>query len=315
MNTSKQLANTVLMVRPVDFCFNEETAVDNEFQNKLEESNEKINALAMEEFAQMVEKLREEDINVLVLEQGENKVKTPDAVFPNNWFSTEHDGTVLLYPMLTLNRRAEKNRFLDVEELLAKNNYFVKNLINIGKWNENKLILEGTGCLIFEHNTKSVYAAKSERCHEEQFANFVQLRGYKKSFLFETKSSKGKPIYHTNVVMSIADKFVIICSECFVSEKDKKEVLENISKTHHVIEISLAQMEKNFCGNILQVKSNKNEPITIMSQTAYEGFTEKQLSEIAQYGKILPVNIPTIEKVGGGSARCMMAEVFLASKK
>ena len=125
MNTSKQLANTVLMVRPVDFCFNEETAVDNEFQNKLEESNEKINALAMEEFAQMVEKLRAEDVNVLVLEQGENKVKTPDAVFPNNWFSTEHDGTVLLYPMLTLNRRAEKNRFLDVEELLAKNNYFI----------------------------------------------------------------------------------------------------------------------------------------------------------------------------------------------
>ncbi|MFN8673793.1 MAG: arginine deiminase-related protein [Candidatus Sericytochromatia bacterium] len=311
--SSKQLTNTILMVRPVDFSFNEETSKDNEFQNKLDNSDKEINQKALAEFENMVNQLREKKVNILVLEKNQDK-KMPDAVFPNNWISTEHQGNIITYPMYAKNRRLEKNQLCAVEELFEKNNFEVKNIINIGKTNENELFLEGTGSLIIDHDNSIVYIAESIRSNPVQLENFTKLRNYK-SFLFQAQSSNKKPIYHTNVIMSVAEKFAVICFECFINEEEKEEVKKELEKTKEIIEISLEQMEKSFCGNVLQVKSTDNLPITVMSKTAYQGFNEKQLAIIKKYGDILAVDIDTIEKVGGGSARCMMAEVFLPTKK
>lgn len=307
---SKQLANTVLMVRPVDFCFNEETALDNEFQNVMEISNDEVNKKALDEFENMVKILRENNINVLVLEKNQ-EIKTPDAVFPNNWFSTEHDGTIITYPMCAKNRRTEKNQLLALEKLLDENNYQIKNIINIGKQSEDKLFLEGTGSLILDHDNKYFYVAESIRSNPIQLNNFIDVRNYKKGVLFQAKSSNQKSIYHTNVIMSVAEKFAVVCFECINNENEKDLLRNTLLESKEIIEITMEQMEKSFCGNVLQVKSINGNPITIMSKTAYLGFNKKQLDTIKKYGEIVFVDISTIEKVGGGSARCMMAEIFL----
>lgn len=306
----KQLTNTILMVRPTDFSFNEETALDNEFQKKIPESNELINQKANKEFNNMVQKLTDNGIKVLVLEKNQD-FKTPDAVFPNNWLSTDHDGNIITYPMYALNRRAEKQQLPAVETLLIKNGYEVKNIINIGKSNENEFFLEGTGSLIIDHDNSYLYVSESIRSNEKQLENFKTLRNYNKSILFQSKSSNGKDIYHTNVVMSVAEEFAVICLDCVVDGEAKEILKSTLYETKEVIDISMEQMEKNFCGNILQLKSANGKPITVMSETAYNGFTQEQLHIIRKYGDIVVVEIPTIETIGGGSARCMMAEIFL----
>ena len=212
--------------------------------------------------------------------------------------------------MLAENRRAEK-RIEDVENLLLENNFNIRNVIHVGRPNEDIKVLEGTGVMIIDHTQKNIYAAVSQRCHKDQFENFIQLRGYNEGILFHTKSSNGQPIYHTNVMMSIADQFAVVCLECIYDKNERKKVVSSLEKTHEIIDISLKQMERSFCGNILQVKNTQGEPITVMSQSAFEGFTDAQFDRMEKYGKILNVNINTIERIGGGSARCMMAEVFL----
>ncbi len=312
MKSSKHLANTVMMVRPFDFDYNEETGLDNEFQNRPFGDTSNVNSLAMKEFSKMVSLVRAAEVNILILEKSHSlgRMQAPDAVFPNNWFSTELDGTVLMYPMYAENRRAEK-RIGDVENLLMESNYFIKNVIHIGRPNEDEKILEGTGSMIIDHTNRNIFAAISKRCHPEQFANFVELRNYNQGILFNTKSSKGTPIYHTNVMMSIADKFAVICLDSICDADERKRVTSTLEQTHEIIDISFEQMEKSFCGNILQVKNVRDEPVTIMSQSAYDGFTQEQMEKIRSYGKVVSANINTIESIGGGSARCMMAEVFL----
>lgn len=312
MNASKHLTNTIMMVRPYDFDFNEETGRDNEFQNRPIGDTSNVNSLAMKEFSRMVAQIRAAGVEVLVLEKSDSKdlLKAPDAVFPNNWFSTELDGTVLMYPMYAENRRAEK-RIGDVENILLENNLFIKNVIHVGRPNEDEKILEGTGSMIIDHTNRNVYAAISKRCHRDQFNNFMDLRGYNNGILFHTKSSNGQAIYHTNVMMSIADKFAVICLESICDAAERKKVASMLEKTHEIIDISIKQMERSFCGNILQVRNNQGEPVTVMSQSAYEGFTDEQFDRIESHGMVVNAKINTIERVGGGSARCMMAEVFL----
>lgn len=312
MNGSKHLANTIMMVRPHDFDFNEETGRDNEFQNRPIGDNSEVNALAMKEFSRMVAQIRAAGVDVMVLEKSHvlGRLQAPDAVFPNNWFSTEQDGTVLMFPMYAENRRAEK-RIEDVENLLLENNCFIKNVIHVGRPNEDELILEGTGSMIIDHANRNVFAAISKRCHKEQFNNFMDLRGYNEGILFHTKSSNGQAIYHTNVMMSIAEKFAVICLESIYDDAERKKVTSTLEKTHEIIDISIKQMERSFCGNILQVLNNQGEPVTVMSQSAFEGFTDKQFDRIESYGEVVNAKINTIERIGGGSARCMMAEVFL----
>ncbi len=207
--------DTILMVRPYDFGFNTETGIDNEFQKKPTLSKKGINEKANFEFQNMVDILRDNGVNVLVLEKNDKiPMKTPDAIFPNNWFSTEHDGTILTYPMAATNRRLER-RPDDLEKLLRQNGYKVRNQINVGGINEIDHFLEGTGSMIIDHRAEIVYAARSKRCSDSQFNNFISLRFYKKGIIFETLSSTGKPIYHTNVMMSIGDKYACICPEMY----------------------------------------------------------------------------------------------------
>lgn len=306
--------DTILMVRPYDFGFNEETGLDNEFQQRLNLSDKEINAKANAEFQAMVDTLRAEGVTVLILEKPETAYdKTPDAIFPNNWFSTEHDGTLLTFPMAAMNRRKER-RPEDVEKLLKANGYKIRNVINVGSLDETERFLEGTGSMIIDHRSEVVYAARSARCNPDQFDNFIRLRFYEKGIMFDTCSSKGTPIYHTNVMMSIGEKYAVICLECIPDKHDRERVTTSLAKAFDVIEISMDQMENHFCGNILQVNSAGGRPLIVMSQRAHDGFTEDQRVRLSQYGTLLPMDLTTIESVGGGSARCMMAEIFSEKK-
>lgn len=303
-------ADTILMVRPKDFGYNEETGRDNEFQNKPQMVPEEINRKANIEFQAMVDGLRANGVTVLILEPPISQdMSTPDAIFPNNWFSTEHDGTILTYPMMAKNRQAER-RLLEVEKLLNKNHFTIRNCINVGRLDETEKFLEGTGSLIIDHVDEVVYAARSERCHPDQFDNFIRLRFYLEGVLFDTKSSSGRPIYHTNVMMSLGEKYAVICSECIPDLKQRRYVLDTLNKSFDVMEISMSQMERHFCGNILEVRNRNNDSFIVMSKSAFEGFTTEQKKFLGQYGTLLPFDLTTIERIGGGSARCMMAEIF-----
>ena len=302
--------DTILMVRPYDFGFNEETGRDNEFQNRPTGSEKRINEKANAEFQAMVDALRAEGVIVLILEKPETDyIKTPDAIFPNNWFSTEHDGTLITYPMAAVSRRHER-RPGDVEKLLVAEGYKIRNVIHVGALDERKRFLEGTGSMVIDHRAEVVYAARSHRCHEDQFDNFIRLRFYEEGILFDTRSSTGKPIYHTNVIMSIGDRFSVICLDCIPDTGQRNRVKTSLERSFDVIEISMDQMENHFCGNILQINSTGGQAMIVMSRNAYNGFQPKQIRRLERYGKILPMDLDTIETIGGGSARCMMAEIF-----
>ncbi|MCG8530176.1 MAG: arginine deiminase-related protein [Desulfovibrionales bacterium] len=306
--------DTILMVRPYDFGFNEETGMDNEFQQRPTESEEEINKKANLEFQTMVDRLRAEGVTVLILEKPKKAYdRTPDAIFPNNWFSTEHDGTLLTYPMAAMNRRRER-RPEDVEKLLKANGYKIRNVINVGSLDETEKFLEGTGSMIIDHRAEVVYAARSNRCDEDQFDNFIRLRFYEEGIIFDTQSSKGTPIYHTNVMMSIGDRYAVACLECIPDAHQRSGVKKSLEASFDLIEISMDQMENYFCGNILQVNSAGGRPLIVMSQTAHDGFSDDQRSRLEKYGTLLPMELSTIESIGGGSARCMMAEIFSEKK-
>lgn len=304
-----QLAQALVMVRPVNFGFNEETALDNEFQQKLSDAP-KVTQQALYEFEQMVARLRDVGIEVLVLEKAATPVVTPDAIFPNNWFSTSDDGSLTIYPMFAENRRQER-RIDELSSLLRQHHFQVNQLDQIASMDEKVEILEGTGALVIDHINRVLYASQSERCHEKQFQRFAEQHGYRSQFLFNTASENGKPIYHTNVMMSVGEGFSVICAECFVDPEEYKLVKQSLSVTNEVIEISREQMEKHFCGNILHVKNAEQAPFIIMSKSAFNGFSQEQKLKLEQYGQLLVNDIDTIEAVGGGSARCMVAEVFL----
>jgi hypothetical protein len=302
--------DAVVMVRPRDFGFNEETGLDNEFQTRPTASAAEVNHRANREFQEMVDRLRAEGVDVMILESDPaDPRKLPDAIFPNNWFSTEHDGTIIVYPMKTPNRRAER-RTGELVALLRQNGRAVGPVIEIGRADENEQFLEGTGSLVIDHATRVVYAARSQRCHPAQFESFVRLRSYREGILFDTRSSSGRPIYHTNVVMSLGDQYAVLCVDSLPDAAQRSRVMQSLRRSFDVIEISLAQMEEHYCGNILQLRNRQNEPLIVMSARAERGFSPDQRRRLAAFGKIVSVELETIETIGGGSARCMLAEVF-----
>lgn len=311
-NNQNQTTHSVIMVPPTDFAYNEQTGADNEFQNKPNQAQEHIREDALCEFNEMVNRLRDEHIEVLLLnkhaQSHQQLPELPDAVFPNNWFSTSSDGTLTLYPMKTPNRRAEV-RPEELTQLLNRNGYQVHKTEHVDK--NHQQILEGTGSIIFDHKNQIAYAAISERCDLSLFEDYCQQRGYT-PISFNSQSSNGKPFYHTNVMMSVGEHFVVICLDSIKDEKQKQQLIDSFAKTKkEVIDISLEQTEKNFCGNILQLNNNKGDKIIVMSESAYQGFSKQQKAKLEKHGKLLPCSIPTIESVGGGSARCMLAENFL----
>lgn len=300
-----QITNTVFLVRPASFSYNTQTAASNTFQTKLEETPEKIQAKVLQEFDAFVAKLRSVGIAVQVFEDS-TEPRKPDAVFPNNWISVHRDGTIVLYPMCTPNRRLERNPV--VLEWLEKQKDFVTQ-IDYTSYETQDRFLEGTGSIIFDHNHRKAYACLSPRTDAMLFENLMVHLGYQ-AIAFNACDVNGVAIYHTNVMMSIGEGFVVICLESIRDEKERQKVMEEFHSSNlDVIAISLEQVS-HFAGNMLALEGTKGQ-IVVLSQRAFDCLTSTQKQALEQYAALLPMPIPTIEAIGGGSARCMIAEVFL----
>ena len=307
----KQFTNTILMIEPIDFRFNEETAVNNYFQNQTEEKNETIQEKALAEFNAMVTKLREHGVKVITLKDT-LEPHTPDSIFPNNWISFHENGMIALYPMFAQNRREER-REDEVLELLDKNGFEAEEIMDYTDAENDEIFLEGTGSIILDRENKLAYAAISPRTDEELFIEFCEDFEYT-PVIFEANQTVGDermPIYHTNVMMCVADQYAVICLDTIDDKSEKKQVVSSLKESgKEIIDITEEQMNQ-FAGNMLQVGGIGTSKFLVMSQTAYDSLTPTQIQQIEIFNPIISVDISTIEKLGGGSARCMMAEVFL----
>lgn len=305
-----QTTSSILMVSPDTFAYNTQTAGSNSFQNKPEYDLPALREKVLSEFNGMTEKLMNEGIDVYVLGL-DSDTDLPDAVFPNNWFSTYEDGTVMLFPMLSENRRLERDRDM-LKDIMESSDFEVNKTIDYSEYEEQGLILEGTGSLVLDRKNNAVFAIESERTNQtlfEKYCSEFEIPLDNRIF-FHAKDKEGLPIYHTNVIMSIGDGFAVICTES-IDNSEREDVISKLKSLGlEVIEISYEQMN-SFCGNILNLKSINNESIIVMSATARLNFEGEQITRLERYGKIVEVDIHTIESVGGGSARCMMAEIFL----
>lgn len=298
-----QTAKKILMVRPAHFTYNEQTAKNNHFQKKTSLSN--VNEKALAEFDNFVEVLRRYKIEVVVV-QDTIEPHTPDSIFPNNWFSTHTTGELILYPMFAENRRLERKP--NVLKAIV-DNYQAHKTIDLTGWADKNRFLEGTGSLILDHNNRIVYACRSERTDDIVFEEFYTKMNFEPE-LFNAYDENKKLIYHTNVMLSIGEDFVVICAESISDEKRRTSVINSFNNTKkEVIEISFDQMNK-FCANILEVRNSDNENCLIMSETAHKAFSVEQKEALARYCRIICVPLEVIEDTGGGSARCMIAEIF-----
>ncbi|MDX9704845.1 MAG: arginine deiminase-related protein [Weeksellaceae bacterium] len=307
----KQYSNTILMIEPVAFGFNEQTAVNNYFQTKPTDAESLTQEKALAEFKGMVAKLREHGVNVIVLQDTLNP-HTPDSIFPNNWISFHENKMIALYPMFAKNRRVER-REDDVIEILTDKGFVVDEIMDYTSAEEDDIFLEGTGSIILDRENKIAYACISPRTDEELFDEFCEDFEYT-PVVFEanqTVNGEREQIYHTNVMMCIADEYAIICLSTIDDKSEKKNVVEQLKNSgKEIIDISEEQMHQ-FAGNMLQVGGMGAAKYLVMSQTAYESLHPEQIQTIEKYNPIISVDISTIETLGGGSARCMMAEVFL----
>ncbi|AEH01540.1 citrulline utilization hydrolase CtlX [Lacinutrix sp. 5H-3-7-4] len=306
----KQTTNTILMIRPVQFRMNEQTAVNNYFQEDLELKNAEINTKAQEEFDAFVEKLRAVGINVIV-EDDDKLLDTPDSIFPNNWVSFHENGNVGLYPMFAENRRRERRE--EVFTRLEKEGFKINNIIDYTEAEEEHVFLEGTGSLLLDRVNSKAYCALSPRADETLFIEFCEDFEYTPIVFTANQTVDGKrmPIYHTNVMMCLAETFAVICLDSIDDKKERKNVIKNLQDDgKEVIRITEAQMH-NFAGNMLQVRGKDNKLYLVMSQAAHDALSPAQVKLIENHCEILSSSLETIETCGGGSARCMMAEVFL----
>ena len=305
-----QTTDTVLMIEPAAFGFNAETAQNNYFQ--INSENAETQTKALQEFNNFVEKLRSKGINVItVIDTLEPH--TPDSIFPNNWISMHQDGTVVLYPMCAVNRRWERRN--DILEIL-KRNFSVKEIIDFSAPENDGKFLEGTGSMIFDHDNKLAYGSVSLRLDEQLFREFCEKFGFTPVVFhsYQTANNERLPIYHTNVMMCVADQFVVICLDCIDDETERVNVVNAIVNSRkEIIEISESQMQR-FAGNMLQLQNPEGKKFLVMSLSAYQSLTPEQISNIEKYSEIIYSDLETIETNGGGSARCMLAEVFLEKK-
>ena len=305
-----QTTDTVLMIEPAAFGFNAETAQNNYFQVNSE--NAETQNRALQEFNNFVEKLRSKGINVITMKDT-LEPHTPDSIFPNNWISMHQDGTVVLYPMCAVNRRWERRN--DILEIL-KRNFSVKEIIDLSAPENDGKFLEGTGSMIFDHDNKLAYGSVSLRLDEQLFREFCEKFGFEPVVFhsYQTANNERLPIYHTNVMMCVADQFVVICLDCIDDETERVNVVNAIVNSgKEIIEISESQMQR-FAGNMLQLQNPEGKKFLVMSLSAYQSLTPEQISNIEKYSEIIYSDLETIETNGGGSARCMLAEVFLEKK-
>ncbi len=300
------LASTILMIRPAAFGFNEETATNNYFQSNPDISKEEIQQNALIEFDNMVQSLRSHNINVLVIEDNKEPAK-PDAIFPNNWLSTSPGGIVSVFPMYAPNRRIEKRDEI-VQQLAAA--FVIKDVQDWSEYEAEGQFLEGTGSMVIDHDHKMIYACVSERTSLSVLEKYAATNGYQ-AIVFLATDKNGMPVYHTNVMMALGEDFCVLCEEAIEEEWELIAVRQLLESTNHsIIAITREQMHQ-FAGNMLQVKNSKGEKFLIMSQAAYSSLRKEQKEMLEAYSTLLPIAVPTIEEVEGGSVRCMMAEVFL----
>ena len=305
-----QITDTVLMIEPAAFGFNAETAQNNYFQ--INSENAETQTKALQEFKNFVEKLRSKGINVITVKDT-LEPHTPDSIFPNNWISMHSDGKVVLYPMCAVNRRWERRS--DILEMLQEK-FQVKEIVDLSASENEGKFLEGTGSMIFDHDYKIAYGSVSLRLDEKLFRDFCKKFGFTPVVFhsYQTANNERLPIYHTNVMMCVADKFVVICLDCIDDETERVNVVNAIVNSgKEIVEISENQMQQ-FAGNMLQIQNAEGKKFLVMSQSAYQSLTEEQISTIEKYSEIIYSDLETIETNGGGSARCMLAEVFLEKK-
>ena len=306
-----QTANTVLMVEPIAFGYNSQTAQNNYFQVEQKEAD--IQEKALQEFNNFVEKLRAKGIQVITVKDT-LEPHSPDSIFPNNWVSFHEDGTVALYPMFAPNRRVERRE--DILDTIRNEGFKINKVEDLSSSEKDDLFLEGTGSMIFDHDYKIAYGSVSLRLDEQLFRDFCDKLGYTPIVFhsFHNVGNQRLPIYHTNVMMCVAEQFVVICLDCIDNELEREKVQEVIKSTEkEVIEISEEQLHQ-FAGNMLQVQNEEGTPFLVMSETAYQSLTQEQIQKIESYCEIIYADLNTIEVNGGGSARCMLAEIFLPKK-
>lgn len=299
------LASTIMMIRPVNFAFNEETAGSNAFQNK-QSKDVKVHKKALKEFDDFVTLLRENHVNVLVFEDNPEP-QTPDSIFPNNWISTHSDGKIFIYPMQASNRRLEKRPDI-IEELRMK--FQIDTEVDLSYLESEGKFLEGTGSMVLDRNNKIAYACVSPRTDEKALHLFSDLSGYK-TIIFHAFDRKGTAIYHTNVMMCIGDGFAVVCLESITDKREKEQIIKSLKTSEKkIIDISFEQMYK-FAGNMLQLKNTTGDSLLVMSQQARNSLSPQQIEELEHSGTIIASPLNTIESSGGGSARCMIAEIYL----
>ena len=306
----EQITNTILMVRPVAFRMNEETAVNNFFQEKLQLKNEEINKKAQEEFDSFVKKLEAVGVNVVVVND-KKELDTPDSIFPNNWVSFHQDGTAVVYPMFAENRRRERR--MDFFEELESKGFKINEVLDYTKAEEEDIFLEGTGSMILDRENQKAYCALSPRADEDLLIEFCEDMEFTPLIFsaYQDFDGKRKLIYHTNVMMCVADEFAVICLDCIDDKKERNNVKRHLKEDgKEIIEITETQIHE-FAGNMLQLKGANDKKYLVMSTTAHKSLTKDQIRRIEKHCEILSSDISTIETCGGGSARCMIAEVFL----
>ncbi|MFC4720714.1 citrulline utilization hydrolase CtlX [Geojedonia litorea] len=306
----QQTTDTILMIRPVAFRMNEQTAVNNYFQEDLDLKNNEINAKAQKEFDAFVSKLKAVGVNVIVAHDDKD-LDTPDSIFPNNWVSFHENGDVALYPMFAENRRKERRE--EVLDLLESNGFVIKNIVDYTSAEDEGYFLEGTGSILLDRVNSKAYCALSPRADEDLFIEFCEDFEYTPIVFTANQTVDGQrlPIYHTNVMMCLGEGFAVICLESIDDKKERKTVIKHLKEDgREIIAISEKQMHQ-FAGNMLQVKGFGNKPYLVMSKAAHECLSASQIASIEKHCEILSSSLETIETCGGGSARCMMAEVFL----
>ena len=307
----KQTTNSILMIRPVAFRMNEQTAVNNYYQKVLDGLlPATVNAKAQDEFDTFVEKLRSVGVDVTVVEDT-LEPDTPDSIFPNNWISFHQNAEVVLYPMFAENRRAERRE--DILDTLEEKGFQIKSINDYTEAEEDGYFLEGTGSLLLDRKNQKAYCALSPRADEELFIEFCEDYDLAPVIFeaFQTVESDRKLIYHTNVIMTLGETFAVICADCIDDKKERKMVLDNLKEDGKEVVLITEDQVNNFAGNMLEVKGADDKRYLVMSNSAYQSLTKKQITQLEKHAEILYSSLDTIEACGGGSARCMMAEIFL----
>lgn len=311
----QQITDTILMVRPAAFRMNEQTKVNNFFQEELDLDLQEaqINERAQEEFDAFVEKLRSVGVNVIV-HQDKKENDTPDSIYPNNWISFHQSGNIAVYPMFAENRRRERNE--EVLKLIEADGYRIDDVVDYTSAEEDDLFLEGTGSLILDRINRKAYCALSDRADEDLVIEFCEDFEYTPVIFtaYHTVDGKREIVYHTNILMCVGTTFVVICLDTIDDKKEKKNIVQHFKQDNkEVIAITEEQMNQ-FAGNMLQVVGADSKTYLVMSEAARNSLTETQVKTIEKHTNILSSDLHIIETLGGGSARCMMAEVFLPKK-